>query len=78
VEQTGRADRTTLTRNAVRFSQSGIAALGLVASPDASVSDMEYVQGTAGSVPRPGRPMGALRLPHVPELDPWKGRVANL
>jgi quinoprotein glucose dehydrogenase len=41
------------------FSQSGIAALGLVPSPDAKLSDMEYVQGTAGVAPRPGRPMGA-------------------
>src|SRR5882762_9020099 len=41
------------------YSQSGIAALGLVPSPDANLSDMEYVQGTAGSTPRAGRPMGA-------------------
>ena len=41
------------------YSQSGIATLGLVPSPDAKFSDMEYVQGTAGVMPRPGRPMGA-------------------
>jgi quinoprotein glucose dehydrogenase len=41
------------------FSQSGISALGLVPSPDANLSDMEYVQGTAGVASRPGRPMGA-------------------
>jgi len=44
------------------YSQSGIAALGLVPSPDAKLSDMEYVQGTAGATPRAGRPMGAARL----------------
>jgi quinoprotein glucose dehydrogenase len=42
------------------YSQSGIATLGLVPPPDAKFSDMEYVQGTAGAPPRPGRPMGAL------------------
>jgi quinoprotein glucose dehydrogenase len=41
------------------FSQSAIAALGLVPSPDPNVSDMEYVQGMAGAIPRNGRPMGA-------------------
>ncbi len=41
------------------YSQSGIATLGLVPSPDPKFSDMEYVQGTAGVMPRPGRPMGA-------------------
>ena len=45
------------------FSQSAIAILGLVPSPDASLSDMEYVQGTAGVTPRPGRPMGAAPPP---------------
>jgi quinoprotein glucose dehydrogenase len=44
------------------YSQSGIAALGLVPSPDAKLSDMEYVQGTAGATPRAGRPMGAAPL----------------
>jgi quinoprotein glucose dehydrogenase len=41
------------------FSQSAIALLGLVPSPDPKVSDMNYVQGTAGVTPRNGRPMGA-------------------
>lgn len=41
------------------YSQSGIATLGLVPSPDPKFSDMEYVQGTAGVMPRAGRPMGA-------------------
>jgi quinoprotein glucose dehydrogenase len=39
------------------FSQTAIALLGLVPSP--GVSDMDYVQGTAGIVPRNSRPMGA-------------------
>jgi quinoprotein glucose dehydrogenase len=48
------------------FSQSGIDALGLVPSPDASLSDMEYVRGTAGVTPRVGRPMGAAPPPARP------------
>jgi quinoprotein glucose dehydrogenase len=55
------------------FSQSGIAALGLVPSPDASVSDMEYVQGTAESAPRPGRPMGAPPAAPRPGTGPIEG-----
>jgi quinoprotein glucose dehydrogenase len=55
------------------FSQSGIAALGLVPSPDPSVSDMEYVQGTAGSTPRPGRPMGAPSVTPRPGTGPIEG-----
>ncbi len=55
------------------FSQSGIAALGLVPSPDASVSDMEYVEGRAGSVPRPGRPMGAPPAAPRPGTGPFEG-----
>ena len=47
------------THTAYVYSQSAIAILGLVPSPDANLSDMEYVQGTAGVTPRPGRPMGA-------------------
>ena len=52
------------------YSQSGIATLGLVPSPDAKLSDMEYVQGTAGVTPRPGRPMG------VAPLSPRPGAAA--
>jgi quinoprotein glucose dehydrogenase len=51
------------THTAYVFSQSAIAILGLVPSPDASLSDMEYVQGTAGVTPRAGRPMGAAPAP---------------
>ncbi len=52
------------------FSQSAISALGLVPSPDPKLSDMEYVQGTAGNYPRNGRPMGA---PPVPAANPESG-----
>jgi quinoprotein glucose dehydrogenase len=55
------------------FSQSGIAALGLVPSPDASVSDMEYVEGKAGSAPRAGRPMGAAPAAPRPGVGPIEG-----
>jgi quinoprotein glucose dehydrogenase len=55
------------------FSQTGIATLGLVPSPDANLSDMEYVQGTAGSTPRPGRPMGAAPLAPRPGTAPIEG-----
>lgn len=48
------------------FSKSQVAALGLVPSPDANLSDMEYVQGTAGVTPRPARPMGAAPAPAPP------------
>ena len=41
------------------FSQTAIALLGLVPSPDSKLSDMDYVQGTAGVMPRGSRPMGA-------------------
>jgi len=41
------------------YSRTDISALGLVPSPDPKVSDMEYVQGTAGITPRAGRAMGA-------------------
>jgi quinoprotein glucose dehydrogenase len=41
------------------YSRTDISALGLVPSPDAKISDMEYVQGTAGITPRAGRAMGA-------------------
>jgi quinoprotein glucose dehydrogenase len=55
------------------FSQSAIAVLGLVPSPSLALSDMEYVQGTAGVMPRPGRPMGAAPIPPpagAPARDP--------
>jgi quinoprotein glucose dehydrogenase len=53
------------THTVYLFSQSAIATLGLVPSPDASLSDMEYVQGTAGTMPRPARPMGAAPAPRA-------------
>jgi len=59
------------------FSQSGIAALGLVPSPDANVSDMEYVEGTAGSAPRPARPMGAAPAPR-PGVGPIEGQGGDI
>jgi quinoprotein glucose dehydrogenase len=52
------------------YSRSDIAALGLVPSPDPKISDMEYVQGTAGLAPRAGRAMGA---PPVPAPNPESG-----
>jgi quinoprotein glucose dehydrogenase len=55
------------------FSQSGIDALGLVPSPDANLSDMEYVRGTAGATPRPGRPMGAAPAAPRPGAAPIEG-----
>ena len=55
------------------FSQTAIAALGLVPSPDANLSDMEYVQGTAGSAPRVGRPMGSAPPPPRPGVGPIEG-----
>jgi quinoprotein glucose dehydrogenase len=47
------------THTVYLFSQSAIAILGLVPSPAPDVSDMEYVQGMAGNIPKNGRPMGA-------------------
>jgi quinoprotein glucose dehydrogenase len=52
------------------YSRSDISALGLVPSPDPKLSDMEYVQGTAGISPHAGRPMGA---PPVPAPNPESG-----
>ncbi len=52
------------------YSRSDIAVLGLVPSPDPKLSDMEYVQGTAGFTPRAGRPMGA---PPPPAPNPESG-----
>jgi quinoprotein glucose dehydrogenase len=53
------------THTVYLFSQSAIAILGLVPSPDANLSDMEYVQGTTGVTPRPARPMGAAPAPRA-------------
>lgn len=47
------------------FSQSAIALLGLVPTPGPSFSDMEYVQGSAGVMPRPSRPAGAAPPPRT-------------
>jgi quinoprotein glucose dehydrogenase len=61
------------THTVYLFSQSAIAVLGLVPSPSLALSDMEYVQGTAGVTPRPGRPMGAAPIPPpagAPARDP--------
>ena len=52
------------------YSRSDIAALGLLPTPGPSVSDMEYVQGTAGFAPSNGRPMGA---PPAPAPNPESG-----
>ena len=49
------------------FSRSDVSALGLVPTPGPTVSDMEYVQGTAAAMPHPGRPMGAPPAPANPE-----------
>ncbi len=51
------------THTVYLFSQTAIAILGLIPSPNANISDMEYVQGTAGEMPRPTRPMGAAPVP---------------
>ena len=45
------------------YSRSDISALGLVPSPDPKLSDMEYVQGTAGFTPSTGDPWARLRSP---------------
>jgi quinoprotein glucose dehydrogenase len=74
------------------YSRSDISALGLVPSPDPKVSDMEYVQGTAGITPHTGRPMGALAPPAanpesgepvltvrgLPLLKPPYGRISAI
>jgi quinoprotein glucose dehydrogenase len=60
------------------FSQSAIALLGLVPTPGPSFSDMEYVQGTAGVMPRPSRPAGAAPPPKVPgESEPAGGEALS-
>jgi quinoprotein glucose dehydrogenase len=53
------------TQTAYVFSQSAIAVLGIV-KPDPTVSDMDWVQGTAGAPVRRGRPMGAAPGPGGP------------
>src|SRR5580704_8537400 len=57
------------------YSRSDISALGLVPSPDPKLSDMEYVQGTAGLSPHAGRTMGA---PPVPAPNPESGEPVLL
>lgn len=52
------------------YSRTDISALGLVPSPNPNISDMEYVQGTAGLTPHQGRPMGA---PPLPAPNPESG-----
>jgi quinoprotein glucose dehydrogenase len=75
------------------YSRTDISALGLVPSPDAKISDMEYVQGTAGITPRAGRAMGApaaapapapeggepvLTIHGMPLLKPPYGRITAI
>jgi quinoprotein glucose dehydrogenase len=48
------------------FSQTAIAVLGLIQPPDAKLSDMNYIQGTAGVVPRASRASGAAPEPAAP------------
>src|SRR5579872_3003031 len=57
------------------YSRTDLSALGLVPSPNATVSDMEYVQGTAGFEPHAGRPMGA---PPLPAANPESGEPVLL
>ena len=64
------------THTVYLFSQTATATLGLVPSPDSNLSDMEYVQGTAGSTPRPARPMGAPPLPRAPAARDAAGEDA--
>jgi quinoprotein glucose dehydrogenase len=52
------------------YSRTDISALGLVPTPGPTISDMEYVQGTAGLTPSNGRPMGA---PPLPAPNPESG-----
>jgi quinoprotein glucose dehydrogenase len=73
------------------YSRSDVSALGLVGTPGPTVSDMEYVQGTATAVPRPGRPMGApagpasaaggepvITVQGLPLLKPPFGRITAI
>jgi quinoprotein glucose dehydrogenase len=48
------------------FSQSAFAVLGLVPPPGPQFSDMDYIQGIAGVVPRERRAMGAAPSPAPP------------
>jgi quinoprotein glucose dehydrogenase len=48
------------------YSQTAIALLGMVPSPNPQFSDMEYVQGVAGKEPRNSTPMGAPPRPAPP------------
>ncbi|HTC62389.1 MAG TPA: pyrroloquinoline quinone-dependent dehydrogenase [Candidatus Saccharimonadales bacterium] len=57
------------------YSRTDLSALGLVPSPNANISDMEYVQGVANNMPRAGRPMGA---PPVPAPNPESGEPVLL
>src|SRR5579864_3751085 len=54
------------------FSQSAIAVLGLIPPPSKEVSDMDYINGIAGSAPRPRRAMGSAPLPPEP-TSPGRG-----
>ena len=45
------------------YSRTDFSALGLVPSPNPKLSDMEYVQGTAGFTPSNGRPDGRTATP---------------
>ncbi len=60
------------------FSQTQPTLLGLVPSPDPELSDMDYVQGTAGSRPRSGRPMGAVPPPPPPGAARGGGGAAGV
>jgi quinoprotein glucose dehydrogenase len=52
------------------YSRTDFSALGLLPTPGPTVSDMEYVQGTAGYTPTNGRAMGA---PPLPAANPESG-----
>jgi quinoprotein glucose dehydrogenase len=52
------------------YSRTDFSALGLLPTPGPTVSDMEYVQGTAGFTPTNGRAMGA---PPLPAANPESG-----
>ena len=56
------------------YSRSDISALGLVPSPDPKLSDMEYVQGTAGIYPHAGQAHGRATRPG-PESGEWRTGV---
>ncbi len=53
------------------FSQSAIALLGIIENPNKTLSDFNYVQGTAGVAPRRGGAMGA--PPAAPTAAPAGG-----